>query len=413
MPFTQFNFNKNILDALEKNNYLKPTLIQEKVIPLILQKKDVKAKAQTGSGKSAAFVLPILKTLSDDYKKGKPKIKVLVLVPTRELALQVSQSFKTFSEFYSKKPELVTFIGGLSLGDQLHEVQKGCEILVSTAGRLLDILSKKQINLSFVEFFVLDEADKMLDMGFEKELDLILNELPKERQNLMFSASYSNKMLALIPKITQEYISIDVNDEILIPSSITQRVIEVNENKRSALLKHLLKTNKWDLVLVFIKSRRAADNIAFKFRELGFEAESFHGDLEQEERIFTLEEFKAKKIRILFATDIAARGLHIDDIECIVNYDLPRASADYIHRVGRTARASKKGEAISFIDYESMEHFELIKKRCKLEITHESIEGFELTGVLKEKVKGQEAIKGKRKSKKDKLREAALKAKKD
>ena len=398
---------------MEKNNYLKPTLIQEKVIPLILQKKDVKAKAQTGSGKSAAFVLPILKTLSDDYQKGKPKIKVLVLVPTRELALQVSQSFKTFSEFYSKKPELVTFIGGLSLGDQLHEVQKGCEILVSTAGRLLDILSKKQINLSFVEFFVLDEADKMLDMGFEKELDLILNELPKERQNLMFSASYSNKMLALIPKITQEYISIDVTDEILIPSSITQRVIEVNENKRSSLLKHLLKTNKWDLVLVFIKSRRAADNIAFKFRELGFEAESFHGDLEQEERIFTLEEFKAKKIRILFATDIAARGLHIDDIECIVNYDLPRASADYIHRVGRTARASKKGEAISFIDYESMEHFELIKKRCKLEITHESIEGFELTGVLKEKVKGQEAIKGKRKSKKDKLREAALKAKKD
>ena len=308
---------------------------------------------------------------------------------------------------------MVTFIGGLSLGDQLHEVQKGCEILVSTAGRLLDILSKKQINLSSVEFFVLDEADKMLDMGFEKELDLILKELPKERQNLMFSASYSNKMLALIPKITQEYISIDVNDEILIPSSITQRVIEVNENKRSALLKHLLKTNKWDLVLVFIKSRRAADNIAFKFRELGFEAESFHGDLEQEERIFTLEEFKAKKIRILFATDIAARGLHIDDIECIVNYDLPRASADYIHRVGRTARASKKGEAISFIDYESMEHFELIKKRCKLEITHESIEGFELTGVIKEKVKGQEAIKGKRKSKKDKLREAALKAKKD
>ena len=162
-------------------------------------------------------------------------------------------------------------------------------MLVSTAGRLLDILSKKQINLSFVEFFVLDEADKMLDMGFEKELDLILNELPKERQNLMFSASYSNKMLALIPKITEEYISIDVTDEILIPSSITQRVIEVNENKRSALLKHLLKTNKWDLVLVFIKSRRAADNIAFKFRELGFEAESFHGDLEQEERIFTLE----------------------------------------------------------------------------------------------------------------------------
>jgi len=409
MPFSQLNLCTPLLKTLQENGYENPTPIQEKVIPLILSHHDIMARAQTGSGKTASFVLPILQLWSQDIKEGKAKIKVLILTPTRELTLQVAKSFDTFSTLLEKKPKVVSVIGGEHIGEQLLSIQKGCDIIVATSGRLLDIISKKQINLSHLDFFILDEADKMLDLGFAEELDLILKELPSKRQNLLFSATYPPKMLDITKKITQTPTEVVIEQEEPTVVNITQRAIEVNKSDRSSLLRHLINIHQWTMVLVFMANKRAADNIASKFRKYGIQADSFHGDLDQSERSYTLDEFKAKKIHVLFATDIAARGLHIDDIQCVINFDLPRASEDYIHRIGRTARAGKKGVAISFINHENKEHFKLIQKRCQVKLDLEQIEGYELTGTALKKEKGKEAVKGKRKSKKDKLREQALK----
>ena len=382
--------------------------IQEKVIPLVLQKHDIMAKAQTGTGKSASFVLPILELLSSSLGEGKAKIKVLVLTPTRELTIQVAEYFKTFGTFLEKKLKVVSIIGGESIGDQLFEIQKGCDVLVATSGRFLDVLSKKQMNLSHVEFFVLDEADKMLDLGFAEELELILESIPDKRQNLLFSATYPEKMLQIASRITKNPIEVSIKDETPIVQTISQRVIEVNKDNRGPLLRHLLDSLKDEQVLVFMSSKRATDNIAAKFRKHGYKADSFHGDLHQEDRNFTLDEFKTKKLQILFSTDIAARGLDIKNISCVVNFDLPRSPADYIHRIGRTGRAGESGIAISFIDHEDKDHFKLIEKRSGIKLDREQIEGFELIGDAPKKVKGLAPVKGKGKSKKDKLREKAL-----
>ena len=412
MQFSDFNLHENILKSLEENNYKETTSIQENVIGEVMLKKDLLAKAQTGSGKTASFVLPILNHFINNPYSGKSKIKTLVLTPTRELTLQVANTFETFASNFNKKPKIVSIIGGQSIGDQLLDIQKGCDIVVATTGRLLDIINKKQINLEKIEFFVLDEADKMLDLGFMEELDEVLKLLPKERQNLLFSATYPQKMLDIASKITTSAIKIEQEDETPTVENIKQRAILVNHENRSPLLRELIKSNDWNQVLVFMANKRASDNIAAKFRKHGIDAESFHGDLLQEERIETLEDFKDKKIKVLFATDIAARGLHVDDISCVVNFDLPRATADYIHRIGRTGRAGKDGLAISFVTLENAEHFKLIEKRCKINLDKEQIEGFELQGQVVKKDKGKEPVKGKRKSKKDKLREAqALKDK--
>lgn len=409
MSFIQFNLLAPIQEALRNNDYEIPTKIQEKVIPLVYESLDILARAQTGSGKTASFVLPILNHWLNNMPSGKSKIKTLVLTPTRELTLQVSDTFNKFSSTFEKKPKVVSVIGGQSIGDQLLDIQKGCDVVVATPGRLLDILDKKQINLSTIDFFVVDEADKMLDLGFEEELEKILENLPEKRQNLLFSATYPPKMQKIAKKITKDPITIEIENEEPTVDIIVQRAISVNFENRSALLQKLLKENSFSKVLVFMANNRAADNIAAKFRKYGFKAESFHGNLVQEDRIFTLDEFKNKKIDILFSSDIASRGLHIDDISCVVNYDLPRSPADYIHRIGRTGRAGNEGLAISFITHENEEHFKLIEKRSNIKLQREEIEGFELTGKSPTKVKGSEPIKGKRKSKKDKLREQGLK----
>jgi superfamily II DNA/RNA helicase len=405
MPFTKLNLSAPIQQALKENNYSTPTPIQEKVIPLVLEKHDVVAKAQTGSGKSASFVLPILELWSQEIPEGKAKTKVLVLTPTRELTQQISKYFTTFGKHLARKPKVLSIIGGESIGDQLYAVQKGCDVLVATSGRFLDVLSKKQMNLSHIKYLILDEADKMLNLGFKEELDLILEAIPKTRQNLLFSATYPQKMLDIAAKITTNSVEVSVEGEPQTVEKIVQRVIEVNPEKRGPLLRVLLKKHKWKSVLVFMANKRAADNIAAKFRKNGYLAESFHADLTQEDRNFTLKEFKKKKIQILFATDLLSRGLDIDDISCIINYDLPRSPADYIHRIGRTGRAGKDGLSVTFIGHDEQEHFKLIEKRSGIKLERESIEGFELTGDAPEKTKGPAPVKGKKKSKKDKLRD--------
>jgi len=406
MRFKDLNLESKILKAVEEKNFQTPTDVQREVIPLVLEQKDVMALSQTGSGKSASFVLPVLQLWSknrDNAKKG--KIKVLVLTPTRELTLQVASAFSEFGKYLPKKPQVVSIIGGEKIGEQLFEIQKGCDILVATSGRFLDVLSKKQMNLSHIEHFILDEADKMLDLGFEEELEAILEAIPAKRQNLMFSATYPQKMQNIAAKITTTAVEVKIESETQVVESIKQRVIKVNRENRGPLLRALLKENNWRLVLVFMANKRATDNIAEKFRKHGIQAASFNADLEQDVRNDTLAAFKEAKVNVLFATDIAARGLDIDDIDCVINYDLPRSPADYIHRIGRTARAGKSGEAISFIDHETESHFKLIEKRSEIKLSRETIKGFELVGEAPKKVKGPAPVKGKGKSKKDKLRE--------
>jgi len=406
MNFSDLNLKKEILKALTDKDFQTPTPVQEAVIPLVLEKKDIMAQAQTGSGKSASFVLPVLQLWSksrDNAKKG--KIKILVLTPTRELTIQIASAFEEFGKYLPTKPQVVSIIGGQSIGDQLFEIQKGCDVLVATSGRFLDVLSKKQMNLSHLEHFILDEADKMLSEGFEEELEAILEAIPSKRQNLMFSATYPQKMLSIVAKISSNAIEVKMADETPVIQKIQQRVIEVEREKRGPLLRSLLKEHKWRLVLVFMANKRATDNIAEKFRKYDIKAASFNADLEQDVRNDTLKAFKEAKVNVLFATDIAARGLDIDDIDCVINYDLPRSPAEYIHRIGRTARAGKSGVAISFIDHETQEHFKLIEKRSEIKLTRETIEGFELEGEAPKKVKGSAPVKGKGKSKKDKLRE--------
>jgi len=411
MPFSKLNLSSALQKLLQDNKYTQPTAIQEQVIPLVLAKKDIMAQAQTGSGKTASFVLPLLELLSQTPPEGKRKIKILVLTPTRELTLQVAESFILFGKALNHKPKVVSVIGGEGIGDQIYAIQKGCDIVVATSGRFLDILSKKQMTLKHLECLVLDEADKMLNLGFQEELDAILEAIPDKRQNLLFSATYPEKMLEIASKVTQDAIKVSVEQETPTVEAIKQRVIEVNPENRGPLLRHLLKQEKWKRVLVFMANKRATENIAQKFKKRGYLAESFHGDLTQEDRNYTIDAFKSNKIQILFSTDIISRGLHIEGIDCVINFDLPRSPADYIHRIGRTGRAGESGVAISFIGYEEQAHFKVIEKRSQIKLEREQIEGYELTGEAPQRVKGPAPVKGKKKSKKDKLRE--LKAKEE
>jgi len=413
MTLNKLELSREILQILEEKNFKTPTPVQENVIPLVLQGKDVIAQAQTGSGKSASFVLPVLQLWSqtrDNAKKG--KIKVLVLTPTRELTLQIAAAFTEFSKYLNRTPQVVSLIGGEKIGEQLFEVQKGCDILVATSGRFLDVLRKKQMNLEHLNYLILDEADKMLNLDFSEELDLILESIPSKRQNLLFSATYPEKMLNIISKIVTSPVEVKIQETQTV-ETINQRVIQVNRENRGPLLRHLLKENKYKRVLVFMANKRATDNIAEKFRKHDIKAASFNADLEQDIRNDTLKAFKEAKVNVLFATDIAARGLDIDNIDCVINYDLPRSPADYIHRIGRTARAGKSGTAISFMDYETQEHFKLIEKRSDISLKYEQIKGFELLGEAPKKQKGPAPVKGKGKSKKDKLREKNKLANKD
>jgi superfamily II DNA/RNA helicase len=404
--FSDLGLIAPLIRATEEQGYQTPTEIQSNVIPLVLEGRDVMAQAQTGSGKSASFILPILHKLEHTKQEGKPKIKALILTPTRELTLQLSEMIASFGTHLAPKPKVVSIIGGESIGDQLYKVQQGCDIVVATTGRLLDVLSKKQMNLSRLEFLVLDEADRMLSEGFTAELDAILEAIPSKRQNLLFSATYPERVLELSARITTTAQRVNI-EEALIVESIKQRAIEVNQENRSALLKHLLKEENLGQTIVFMATKRATENITRKYLRAGINAESFHGDLTQEERNETLKAFREGDIDLLFTTDLVARGLDILDISCVINYDLPRSPANYIHRIGRTGRAGKSGLAISFITLEGDEHFKLIEKRAKIRLEREQINGFERVGEVVKPTKGAPPIKGKRKSKKDKLREKA------
>ncbi|MEE9368139.1 MAG: DEAD/DEAH box helicase [Pontiella sp.] len=407
MSFSNLGFDATMLRVVDAVRYTVPTPIQHQSIPLILEGNDLIAQAQTGTGKTAAFVLPILQILKDmPPNTNASSARVLVLAPTRELAQQVTQVFERFGQYTTREVRAISIIGGVDIGGQINQLRGGIEIVVATPGRLLELIREEKISFSELRFLVIDEADKLLDLGFAEELDLLIKALPATRQNLLFSATYPEKVMQLTEQVMQNPLHIDVTGPEPTLSSIMQRVIEVNRSNRGPLLRHLIKEEQWKHVLIFVASKRAARNLTAKLQRNGIKADAFHGDLDQEQRIWVLNQFKNRNIDILIATDIAARGIDIEGLSMVVNYDLPRSPADYIHRIGRTGRAGLKGIAISLIGHEDQAHFFLIEKRTKLQLDREQIAGFELTGEAPQREKGAPPVKGKRPNKKDKARAA-------
>jgi superfamily II DNA/RNA helicase len=399
---------QRVVDAV---HYKTPTPIQEQTIPLILEGDDLIAQAQTGTGKTAAFALPILQVLNEMEPKKKPGfVRALVLTPTRELAQQVAAAFELFGQYMPSKIGVTAIIGGEDIQYQLRHLRRGGEVVVATPGRLLELIREEEINLDELRFLVIDEADRLLDLGFSEELDTLIKALPATRQSLLFSATYPKKVMQLTEQVMNNPSYINVIGDIPTVANITQRVIEVNQIKRGPLLRHLLKTEKWEHVLVFVSSKRAARNLAAKLKRDGVQADAFHGDLDQDERTFVLNQFKNRNIRVLISTDIAARGIDIQNLSTVVNYDLPRSPVGYIHRIGRTGRAGSKGVAVSFVDHSDQAFFTLIEKRTKLQLEREQIPGFELTGDAPVKEKGLPPVKGVRPNKKDRARAAAQEA---
>jgi len=379
MSFTSLGLSPALIKALADQNYLQPYPIQQEAIPAILKKRDVLGIAQTGSGKTAGYVLPILMNLQGKTVTKNRHVNVLVVVPTRELAMQVSEVFITFGAALPDRIKTLAVFGGVSINPQMMALQ-GVNVLVATPGRLLELVETKAVHLSEIGTLVLDEADKMLNMGFREEMSLIFKQLPKKRQNLLFSATLNddvtriNQILLLNPvviKIDQEENSIDL---------ISQLGYFVSEEKKGPLLRYLIKTNDMKQVLVFASSVYKADNISDKLRKNGIKATAIHSKKSQGARTEALSKFKSGEIRVLVATDLISRGIDIQFLPYVINYELPRSPKDYIHRIGRTGRAESPGEAISLISPEEQHHFRIIQKKMGKWVTMIDSDNLNLQG---------------------------------
>lgn len=364
MNFSELGLSPQIIDAINKANYDKPYPIQLEAIPAILQKRDLLGIAQTGSGKTASYILPILETLQQTAINKGRSIPILIIVPTRELAAQVEEVIRTFSQFLTRKVKSQAVFGGVSINPQMMKLN-GTDILVATPGRLLDLLSKNAISISDLQTLVLDEADKVLNLGFKEEVDEILSRLPKNRQNILFSATKEDAINGLIEKLLKNPIKIEITPEEITPDLIDQSAYLVSQEKKGPLLRHLIEEGDWQQVLVFTSSIRTADNLTAKLVKNGIQAMAFHGDKSQGGRTEALKQFKNGTLRVLVATDLAARGIDIKFLPYVVNYELPRSPKDYIHRIGRTGRAGSEGKAISLITEEDKHHFKVIQKKMK------------------------------------------------
>ena len=418
MPFSSLGFSPRLLPsflrAIAEKGYSTPTAIQSEAIPAILQGRDVVASAQTGSGKTAAFALPMLQQLTDAADRSQRRVRGLVLVPTRELAVQVGESIVSLAKYLPQRVKVAVVFGGVSINPQMMNFRGGADIVVATPGRLIDLIGHNALSLSAVATLVLDEADRLLDMGFGDELGRILELLPVKRQNLFFSATFPPAIEALAQNMLHEPLRIEVHAAPESEPDIVQRAIEVDAPRRTQLLRHLVQTEKWERVLVFVATKHAAEIVADKLRKADIEAEPFHGELSQGKRSQVLQDFKLKTVQVVVATDVAARGLDIAQLPLVVNYDLPRSAVDYTHRIGRTGRAGESGMAISFISADTQAHWRLIEKRQQMTVAREQIAGFEpletqAVAADTSPLDANGGIKGKRPSKKDKLREAAAK----
>ncbi|MGJ7554516.1 DEAD/DEAH box helicase [Variovorax sp. RB3P1] len=411
MPFVSLGLAPALVQAAAESGYAAPTAIQAAAIPAILQGRDVRGSAQTGSGKTAAFSLPLLQRLSAQRVDGPRRVRALVLVPTRELAAQVGETMRSLAQHLPERLKIVVAFGGVSINPHMMGLRGGADIVIATPGRLLDLVEHNALKLNAVSTLVLDEADRLFDLGFAEELGRILALLPAQRQNLLFSATFPAAIQALADGMLREPAVIDVQGEPGTEPKIVQRVIEVDAIRRTQLLRHLLKQHEgeWDRVLVFVATQHAAQIVAEKLYKNGIYAVPFHGDIAQGTRTDILSQFKQSRWDVVIATDLAARGIDIAQLPVVINYDLPRSPTDYIHRIGRTGRAGESGLAISFVSASTEAHFRLIEKRQGLSLPRERVEGFEPTEVAVPVVdaSGTGGVKGARPSKKDKLRAAA------
>ena len=374
ISFASLNLAPEILKALDEFGYTIPTPIQAQAIPIVLQGRDLMAGAQTGTGKTAAFALPMLQKLmplaSTSASPARHPIRALILVPTRELAIQVEASVKVYAK-HSALRSLVVY-GGVDIKTQTPHLMKGVEILVATPGRLLDHVEQRTLQLGQVQMLILDEADRMLDMGFMPDLKRILALLPKQRQNLMFSATFSNEIKKLSEEFLTDPVLVEVARSNATNENVTQKVYHVAKDDKHALLAHILNETETKQVIVFTKTKLTASRLARQLVREGISADAIHGDKSQSERIQALDAFKQGKINALIATDVAARGLDIDQLPMVINYEIPSAPEDYVHRIGRTGRAGALGIAISLVSPEEEKYLKEIEKLIKREITKET-----------------------------------------
>ncbi len=368
MPFSSLGLSPALLKALTDQKYTKPYPIQTEAIPAILAGKDILGIAQTGSGKTASFVLPILEQFQQQTPTKNRHIKALVLVPTRELAIQVNDVFKVLSNNLPEHTKSLAVYGGVSINPQMIDLQ-GVEILVATPGRLLELISNRAVSLSAVKVLVLDEADKMLNLGFKDEMTQIFGLLPKKRQNLLFSATLSDDLNNINRNLLRDPVVVKVEEEVKNLDLIKQFAYLVSEEKKGPLLRYIIKENKIKQVLIFASSVHRADAVAVKLNANGIDAYAIHSKKSQEARNEALQMFKTGKIRVLVATDLMARGIDIKFLPYVINYELPRSPKDYIHRIGRTGRAEASGEAISLVCPEEEHHFKVIQKKMGKRVT--------------------------------------------
>ncbi len=425
MTFESLGLIPALVQAVQEHGYTAPTAIQTQAIPPALKGRDVLGAAQTGSGKTAAFALPVLQRIAPVLYGSKRRTQALILVPTRELASQVGEWLVELGRHLTEPPRVAVVFGGVSINPQMMALRGGAEIVVSTPGRLLDLVDHNALRLDTVRTLVLDEADRLLDLGFADELAEVLALLPEKRQNLFFSATFPPAVQTLADRLLHDPVRIALSNadaravglsgddagagvDTDVPD-ITQRAIEVDMPRRTQLLRHLIETNGWEQVLVFVATRYATEHVADKLSRAGIQTASLHGELSQGARRTVLTSFALKRVRVLICTDLAARGIDIPKLPVVVNYDLPRSADDYTHRIGRTGRAGAAGLAVSFVSASTEAHFRLIEKRQQLRVEREQIPGFEPTEVATpEQATG--GIKGSRPSKKDKLRAAAAAA---
>ena len=412
MTFASLGLSPDLCLAAERAGWTHPTPIQEQGIPCILQGQDVLATAATGSGKTAAYGLGLLQLLqaSEALQTSHSKrrsTRTLVIVPTRELAVQVGQVFK---ELASDALRVATVFGGVSINPQMLALRGGADIVVATPGRLLDLVDHNALQLDSVAHLVLDEVDRLLDLGFMEELNRVLALLPSKRQNLWFSATFDTSLQHLADSMLHQPARIEIAGSATtqhLEPAINQRAIAIDEKKRTPLLRHLFTQEKWKQVLVFVATRYASEHVANKLYQAGIYATALHGEMSQGARQTVLQEFKDARWEVLVTTDLAARGIDIAKLPTVVNYDLPRSATDYIHRMGRTGRAGEKGEVLSFVTAAALAHWNVIQKRQGTALALEVMEGFAPTDTPPPVPKlndGTGGIKGRRPSKKDKLR---------
>ncbi len=382
MSFESLGLRSELLRAVTEKGYTNPTPIQLQAIPAVLDGHDVLGGAQTGTGKTAGFTLPMLHRLmlTSKKKKAQRSVRALVLVPTRELAAQVGDSINDYGKYLSLN--YLTVFGGVKINPQIKQLSKGVDILVATPGRLLDHISQNTIDLSALEILVLDEADRMLDMGFIRDIRRILALVPENKQTLFFSATFSSEIRKLADQLLQSPVLVEVARKNTTAKSIQQVVHLVEKTRKRELLSYLIGSNNWQQVLVFSRTKHGADRLSKQLSSDGISSASIHGNKSQGARTRALADFKSKKIRVLVATDIAARGINVDQLPHVVNFDLPSAAEDYVHRIGRTGRAGNEGEAMSLVCGDELKILKEIQKLIKFEIPRKVIPGYESDSLM-------------------------------